>query len=222
MDREYRNTQDILREIEKDVASLCDYIDSHNPEASLNSFVFSTLTELWCVKTPFPEEGKSIFLQSTGKLWPFRGWWSRPESLSPPIVPSPLPKRFIISSVVSCFHSCSRNPSNLCIILTGRLASLKLQVSRILMELGLELNPCFLFCKPAGDTYMDTVAYKSLVIEGIAKRLPGIRRCVIYEDRSPHVELFKHSLAPRMKSRFSIKTSLFRIRGDNIEPQDDL
>ncbi|EME30611.1 hypothetical protein Gasu2_32820 [Galdieria sulphuraria] len=169
------------------------------------------------VKTPCPEEGKEKYHQYYFQPWPFRSWWSRPESLLPPVISHPLPPELVISSVVSQFRYLDQELTNLCIVLTGRLSTVRPQVLRITQQLDVGILPWRVFCKPESLHWTtDTFTYKQQVLQELARRFGDIRRFIIYEDRLSQVNLFKNVLAPNMQKQFSIDTSLYHVKGEEI------
>jgi len=135
----------------------------------------------------------------------------------PPVLSLPLPPELVISSVVSQFRCLDQEWNNLCIILTGRLSTVRPQVLRITQDLDLGILPWRVFCKPeSGHLTTDTFTYKQRVLEELAHRFGGIRRLVIYEDRPSQVNLFKTVLAPNFRKQFSIDTCIFHVTGEEI------
>ena len=66
--------------------------------------------------TPKPEEGKPLFLEKTGKIWPHRGWWGKSETLDLDIFDIPLNKW--INIMLRCQNTTSEN---FVMLATGRL-----------------------------------------------------------------------------------------------------
>ena len=66
--------------------------------------------------TPKPEEGKPLFLEKTGNIWPHRGWWGKSETLDLDIFDIPLNKW-----AHDKFLEFSEKSENFVILATGRL-----------------------------------------------------------------------------------------------------
>ncbi|GJQ11679.1 hypothetical protein GpartN1_g3470.t1 [Galdieria partita] len=202
--------------IQLEISTLEKHILSHRTRESVQQLcVFDFDGTL--VKTPCPEEGKEKYRQYYLQPWPFRSWWSRPESLLPPVISHPLPPELAISSVISQFRSLDQELTNLCIVLTGRSTTVRPQVLRITQELNLGILPWRVFCKPESLHWTtDTFTYKQQVLEEFAQRFGDIHRFIIYEDRLSQVNLFQSVLAPSVRKKFSIDTSLYLVKGDDI------
>jgi len=66
--------------------------------------------------TPKPEEGEKIWLEKTGTVWPYNGWWGRPESIDPEIFEIPL-NQWVYKKYLEAVS----DPDNYVILATGRL-----------------------------------------------------------------------------------------------------
>ena len=63
-----------------------------------------------------------------------KGWYGRPETLEPPLVPSPAPAELFISHVCEAFHASKANQDSLTMLMTGRHAGIQNQVLRIIRD----------------------------------------------------------------------------------------
>lgn len=141
-----------------------------------------------------------------------RGWWGRPESLEPPLVPEPAPKEWWIEPVVKEYFQSKNCDESATVILTGRHAGLQRQVLRILHDgglvktkkasdgshcfadpdvqflcLGME-GPAILDCGPKPTN--DTLPWKQWIIKKFAKLFEEAEEINIWEDRIEHAEEF--------------------------------
>lgn len=127
--------------------------------------------------TPDPEIGKPIFKEKTGLDWPHRGWWSKRESLDTKI--------FKIKPIDWVYREYLKATStnDMVIMATGRMESLRDQVTKILKSNNIEFNITYL--NPGMDTYI----YKTRVFGGlIDKHKP--EKFIMYDDRDAHLEKF--------------------------------
>ena len=149
-----------------------------------------------------------------GKFIPMRrGWWGRPETLEPPLVPVPAPKELFNKDVCKAFFESKKDPDALTMILTGRHAGLKGQVLRICDEGGLvavekrqskegktyyDVADENVIChflgedgpKPKGQKPGETFPWKVWLIEQFVK-LHEVEKVQFWEDRKEHVTKFK-------------------------------
>ncbi len=65
------------------------------------------------------------------------GWYGRPESLEPPLVPYPVPKELLIEETKNKFFQSKEDPNTITFILTGRHGGQRKQIYRILHDLEL-------------------------------------------------------------------------------------
>lgn len=133
-----------------------------------------------------------------------RGWWGRPETLEPPLVPDPAPKEMFFPKVVEAFHKSKQNPESITMVLTGRYLGLKNHVLRILNDGGLvevennnvvDSNVICLFLgdngpKPTGTKPHETLPWKFWILEQYVNLYP-LDVINIWEDRDEHVKEFE-------------------------------
>lgn len=137
-----------------------------------------------------------------------RGWWGRPETLEPPLVPDPTPEEMYIPSVCKAFHESKQNPESITLIMTGRYLGLQSHVLRILGDGGLVETICdngkhisadpdviCLFLgddgpKPSGTKPRETLPWKLWILEQYVDLYP-LERLRIWEDRPEHVSEFR-------------------------------
>lgn len=147
-----------------------------------------------------------------------RGWYGRPETLEPPLVPDPAPSEMFISEICNELAISKNDPETLTVVMTGRHAGLKKQVLRILSDGNLvscqkkrdqsgniwiesvdpkvsvyclgQDGPCM---QNAGTKPPDTLPWKLWVIKQFL-RLHKDARIDIWEDREEHVYAFRDFL----------------------------
>lgn len=143
-----------------------------------------------------------------------RGWWGRPETLQPPLVPDPAPKSLFNAPMVERFLASKRDEDAVTVILTGRHMKMKNDVLRILDDGGLvkihrkhDVAPrysvvdhlCQVYCLgekgPAPNLVPeipgDTFPWKVWMINQFLHVHPDIEEIEIWEDRDEHVENFR-------------------------------
>jgi len=128
--------------------------------------------------TPLPEEGKKIWKQKTGKDWPHRGWWSKPESLDTEIFDIP-----INLNIYEKYKRAVSDPSNYVILATGRIKPLEVEVFNILDTYNFNFDEIHL--NPGIDTY----EFKSNLFEKLINELQP-EEFIMYDDRKEHLIRF--------------------------------
>lgn len=79
------------------------------------------------IDSPLPEYGKAKYKSVTGKEWPHKGWWSKPESLDTSIFDiKPVP------SVVADYEEEKVKDNVITAMLTGRMITLSNEVRTLL------------------------------------------------------------------------------------------
>lgn len=137
-----------------------------------------------------------------------RGWWGRPETLEPPLVPSPAPQEMFLSKVCDAFHKSKADPNTITMVLTGRYLGLASHVLRILGDGGLvkvtkqgdrylseDPDVVCMFLgdngpKPQGTKPAETLPWKFWILEQYVDLYP-LRRIRIWDDREEHVTEFE-------------------------------
>lgn len=132
------------------------------------------------VNTELPETGKPKWQAAKGEKWPHKGWWGRGESLDLDVF-----ENDVIDHVVEAYKAEKNDDSNLVCMLTGRLVMLSDKVEKILEKHGL------VFDRHYYNTGGDTITVKQRKIEELLREFPEVEVIELWEDRAPHVELFK-------------------------------
>ena len=143
-----------------------------------------------------------------------KGWYGRPETLMPPLVPMPAPTDMFIKETVEAFHKSKADKDSLTLLMTGRHAGIQAQVLRIADDGGLfKIERSLskegqLFCKnvdpdvtclfmgengprPKGNKPTETLPWKMWILEQFTKVYPEIDTIEIWEDREEHVKEFQ-------------------------------
>ncbi|KAA8493894.1 hypothetical protein FVE85_6997 [Porphyridium purpureum] len=158
------------------------------------------------VWTPGPEDGRNLYQSCTGVPFPWSGWWGRPESLRPPLVPSPAPRDMLNDELAQRLRASWKDPTHFSIVLTGRVEKLRADVERILtdLDMGFLCGEDRLFMKRGSD---DVLRFKSnlllsLVLGDVAAlNLSGVKKLVLWDDRIDQVRGFDELLRPRLEAR---------------------
>ena len=79
--------------------------------------------------TPGPEEGKKIWEQKTGMVFPYPGWWSKKETLDQNIFHIPV-NPFVYKKYLEAVAE----DDTMVILATGRLAKLQKEVEKVLIS----------------------------------------------------------------------------------------
>ena len=144
-----------------------------------------------------------------------RGWFGRPETLEPPLVPSPAPNEWFVDPVCQKLQESKNNPDATTVLLTGRHSALKNHVFRICHDGKLiqvekktakdgkeywtvidDKIQCF-FLGDDGPLKKsnkpgETFPWKIWIIEQFLEIFPEIELIEIWEDRPEHVEAFRN------------------------------
>jgi hypothetical protein len=143
-------------------------------------------------------EEKSVELtQKYGKtITPRTGWWGKPETLEPPLVPDPAPIDWFNKEVVDDLNKSKNNPKALTLILTGRHSGLKKQVIRICKDGNLLDGIVQVYCmgekgpSPQGKIPNKTLPWKLWIVEQHLRLNPLVSKIIFWEDRDDHVNHF--------------------------------
>jgi hypothetical protein len=187
---------------------------------TLNIFDFDNTL----VDSPRPEHGMTAYEAMTGIPWVIKddetalkygfkkgmrrtGWWGRPETLSPPLMPRPAPPSFRIEKVYQEYLKAKADPDALNVMMTGRHVPFEKTVIGILNELGMDFDK-YLFkgskeltSVPGYPNDADTAGYKAFAVREVLLK-PGIRNLKIWDDRADFIEEFQTSLVPGLPERF--------------------
>ncbi len=150
-----------------------------------------------------------------GRFVPMRrGWYGRPETLEPPLVPDPTPSGMFLEEPRAAFLQSKADPSAITVLLTGRHVGLKNHVLRIAADGGLvKIRRKYsqekqLFCdvadenvtciflgdngpKPKGTKPSSTLPWKLWILEQFLDLHPELEIVEIWEDRDEHVKEFQ-------------------------------
>jgi hypothetical protein len=173
------------------------------------------------VATHEADTGKLLYEQLTGGPWTientptaiehghdpkFRrtGWWGRIETLTPPLIPRPVPTEFRIDSVYHDYLKAKADPEARNVLVTGRHSKIDFLVSEVLKELGIEFEECYfkggypLVKHPNYPKDNETPKFK---VHAIVDHLitQEIKRVEVWEDREDIVELFNTAMKERIK-----------------------
>lgn len=131
--------------------------------------------------TPKPEEGKPLFLEKTGNIWPHRGWWGKSETLDLDIFDIPLNEW-----VHDKFLEFSEKSENFVILATGRLKKvdgMKENIDRIFKKNEIKFDEVHL------NWGGDTLHFKMKLFEQKIESL-GVEEFIMFDDRQEHLPHF--------------------------------
>lgn len=132
-----------------------------------------------CVYTMEPEVGKKIYLEKTGEMWPFNGWWGRPESLNTEIFHTTAN-----SYVKGIYDRVKEDPNSVLMLATGRTMKCKEGVEKILDLHG------YKFSEIHFNNSHNTLHFKLSLFKSLVERIEPIE-VHIYDDRGEHVSSFR-------------------------------
>ena len=146
--------------------------------------------------TPGPIEGKKEYLLATGRPWPQGGWYSRSETLMPPLKVYPGP-------ALHQFRTHCGRSGSVTVVLTGRLERSRDAVERVLAAGGVRADRVIL-----KNMDMATEDFKNHVISSLLVEFPKIKHVKIWEDLPENLSAF-HKLSHRFpKIRWDIIDAL--------------
>lgn len=155
------------------------------------------------------EMSKELTQKHGRKIRQRSGWFGRPETLEPPLVPIPAPQDWFIKESVEALFSSKANQDSITLIVTGRHEGLKSLVLRICSDgklIEVERTPNFLYSidpnvklhclgdngpDPMGIKPNETLPWKIWLIEQYLRLNPEIKNTVFWEDREEHVVHFR-------------------------------
>jgi len=132
------------------------------------------------INTPLPEVGMLEYTKKTGKEWPHKGWWSKPESLDDSIFDMP-----VIESVIADYEREKGDDSTLHVMLTGRMPHLSHLVEKILNDKGLEFHEYHY------STGGATEISKIRTLDALLEKYQDIEAVELWEDRMAHLPIFE-------------------------------
>jgi len=148
--------------------------------------------------SPEPEEGKKLYKELTGNDWPYKGWWGRVETLSPPLVPDvPGPEWYFTRTVDKCKEDLA-NPDATVVLMTGRPNHFRRRVESILNLAGLNMHGYFFSGQP-GSQGSSTFEVKWNFINGLLN--VHHKSLELHDDRPDQIEKFKQ-FAASLKEKF--------------------
>lgn len=149
-------------------------------------------------RSPGREEGEIAYQAHTGQPWPYQGWWGRPETLQPPILPEPIPKDLLIQKVFDAYNMARADDNVWNVLLTGRPIRLRRRVREICDYFQIYFDEEYYKGMRGIPSAEDTFDYKAGIIK--TRLLHNELECVsIWEDRSEHVGRFT-ALAGEIKA----------------------
>lgn len=150
--------------------------------------------------TMLPNPGMQIWKEKTGTDWPYRGWWSKPESLYLEVFDTPKNEWTYKKYLKAC-----EDENSVKILATGRLQGVKGMregVQNILNHYNFSFDEVWLINSPdelqdgngKNGVYLnwggDTFNFKTTLFEKLFK----VTECdsfVMYDDRLEHLERFE-------------------------------
>ena len=132
------------------------------------------------INTPLPDEGKNLYQEKTGKKWPHKGWWSKPESLDLDVFEMPTVDEVIVDYILE-----AASKDTIIVMLTGRMQNLSDEVKKILDAHGLVFHE-YHFNKGGSTEYA-----KMKTMDELLKKYPEVKQIKMWDDRDEHIPVFK-------------------------------
>lgn len=134
------------------------------------------------IHTMLPDPGMQIWQEKTGTPWPYRGWWSKVETLDIDIFDTPKNEW-----TYKKYLEAKADPTGYIILATGRLETvtgMRDGVQKILDHYGFDFDEVYL------NTGGDTFKFKTKLFEKMIAKT-GCRHFVMYDDRADHLPHFE-------------------------------
>jgi hypothetical protein len=127
--------------------------------------------------TPEPQEGMKNWKEKTGQDYPFKGWWSKPESLDLNVFDI---KPF--DGVLNLLKTEKKSPDTYVIILTSRMEKLRPQVQTILDVNNIHVDKLDMKTteKKKGEKILDYI-----------QEFPDLEEIDVYDDRESDIASYK-------------------------------
>ncbi len=135
-------------------------------------------------KTPDPVSGRQFYEESTGHMWPYTGWLSRPESLLPPLKIKPGP-------ALAEYRRHFGRAGSYTVILTSRRAQTEAGVRAVLVDH--QLSPDELILKP-GDTRKPSPDFKVHSLSQLLEIFPEVREVKFWDDLNDNLQAVRRYL----------------------------
>jgi len=132
--------------------------------------------------TPKPEDGKKIWFEKTGTVWPYTGWWGKKESIDMDVFDIPV-NQWVYQKYLESIS----DPDNYVILATGRLKKapgMVEGVEKILNFHNLSFDEIYL--NWGGDTFN----FKTTLFEQLIEKL-GVQEFIMFDDRQEHLVKFE-------------------------------
>jgi hypothetical protein len=130
------------------------------------------------IHTMLPDPGMFIWEKKTKTKWPYRGWWSKIETLDMSIFDTPKNEW-----TYKKYLDAKDDPTGYLILATGRLdtvTGMREAVMKILNHYELKFDEVYL--NPGGDTYN----FKTMLFERLIAKT-GCKHFIMYDDRADHL-----------------------------------
>lgn len=133
--------------------------------------------------TPEPLEGEKIWEKETGTVWPYRGWWSKKESLDMNIFDIPV-NQFVYRKYLEDVVRKEESKDTFILLATGRIEKLRKEVELVLNHHNLSFDMVSL------NPGMNTLDFKIKLFEKLIEKYdPEV--FVMYDDRHQHLVEFE-------------------------------
>lgn len=150
--------------------------------------------------SPQREDGEILYLEATGKEWPFSGWWGRPETLLPPLVPDPIPESMLVAETVAAYRKDRECPDSFLVLMTGRPAKMRHRIREILSTFDIRFDDEFYRGMKGHPQHGDTLDIKLNIIQSHLVH-DALEILEIWEDRPEHSSRFMTE-ARRWKAKY--------------------
>jgi hypothetical protein len=156
------------------------------------------------IDSPTPEIGKLLWEKKKGMLYPYRGWWSKKESLDFTVF-----KLEPIEEVIKKLKKDIKNPNCWVVLLTNRMSKLENEVLDVLDTLNLHFDEI--------QMKKDFHSPKSIRIKNVIQNFPQVNNIDIYDDDNINIQDFIELRKELYQSGYTVEIN--KIHPSNVKPR---
>lgn len=132
------------------------------------------------IDTPTPEVGMPVWVKKTGTDWPYKGWWSKPETLDMKIFDMP-----VLAQALKGYKEADSEDATYKVLMTGRIGKLGHLVKTILDAKSLRFDE-YLY-----NNQSNTLTFKLNELSRLANEFHGLEVIEMWDDRDLHIPYFE-------------------------------
>lgn len=138
--------------------------------------------------SPNEELGRVRYQQLTGAKYPHRGWWSRHESLNPPLVPTLPDDSWYRCNIVEKYFEDRYRQDTMMVLITGRMCKFESRILQILNHKNIKFDQ-YHFVDKRDLQGNNTLQIKCQKINRLIK--PFHNTIELWDDREEQIEVYR-------------------------------